>query len=242
MKIMELSKKEALQCLKTWRVNPAELPSLDKDYEQIRKDLIGLYNCTKSILEKEQKESKYDLDVLFGLSIYQYFNQQKWFSLRTAASDGFWAYLCINVIPDLVAERWGIDNDEHYFLKPRRNWLYSLWWYVHLSWQGDLESTKNILQYSKYSTDTIQQLVERTGRKGTFVEVYRNIVYYYTHISEKEFEKYYDKNNSEQKKRDLFRTIMILNTAKVVLIEPALYIGGEREYARSLFIDAGIKI
>jgi len=242
MKIIELSKKDAQQNLKNWRASPNELPLLDKEYSQIRTDLKNIYLKVQQTLKSENRESKYDLDVLFGLDIYQYLNQQKWFSLRVAASDGFWSYMCVNVIPDLVAERWGIDNDEHYYLKPRRNWLCSLWWYIHLAWQGDLETTKGILRYPKYSTDTIQQLVERTGRKGTFIEVYRNIVYYYTHVSESEFSKYYDKNNSNKKKRDLFRTIMVLNTAKVVLVEPALYIGGEREYARSLFVDAGIRI
>ena len=43
--------------------------------------------------------------------------------------------------------------------------LYSgkLWWYIHLSWQGDLEQTKSILINN--STDTILQIVERPGKK-----------------------------------------------------------------------------
>ena len=35
---------------------------------------------------------------------------------------------------------------------------------------------------------------------------------------------------------------MKLNTAKVMVVEPALYLGGEKEYVRSLFEDVGINV
>ena len=38
---------------------------------------------------------------------------------------------------------------------------------------------------------------------------------------------------------DLFRIVMKLNTAKVMVVDPALYLGGEKEYVRSLFMDSG---
>ena len=91
------------------------------------------------------------------------------FNLRAAANDDFWRYLSIKVIPDVVAERWGYENESHYWSKPARIWLRSIWWYVHLSWQGDMQTTAKVLEASCFTTDSILNLEERTGRKGTFI-------------------------------------------------------------------------
>lgn len=32
------------------------------------------------------------------------------------------------------------------------------------------------------------------------------------------------------------------STAKVMVVDPALYLGGEKEYVRSLFFDAGVRV
>ena len=47
-------------------------------------------------------------------------------TLEAAANDDFWRYLSIKVIPDVVAERWGYDNESHYWSKPARIWLRSI--------------------------------------------------------------------------------------------------------------------
>lgn len=51
----------------------------------------------------------------------------------------------------------------------------------------------------------------------------------------------YNKNTKTQQD-DLFRIVMKLNTAKVMVVDPALYLGGEKEYVRSLFMDAGVRV
>jgi hypothetical protein len=51
---------------------------------------------------------------------------------------------------------------------------------------------------------------------------------------------------SEYKKRgknhDLFRVVMKLNTARMLVAEPALCIGGCQGYAQKLFVDADFDI
>ena len=87
------------------------------------------------------------------------------------------------------------------------------------------------MKSKNFSTDTILNLVERTGRKGTYVQVYRYIMYFYSKLDLSVISEY---KNAHQN-ADLFRAIMVLNTAKVVSIEPSLFLGGELEYAKSLF-------
>ena len=144
-------------------------------------------------------------------------------------------------MPDVVAGRWGYENESHYWSKPARIWLRCIWWYIHLSWQGDAETTLQVLDSSCFTTDSILNLEERTGRKGTYIGVYRYIMYFYSRVPQSEIEKF-GKRDGKEKKDDLFRVIMKLHTAKSLVTEPALYLGGEREYVRSLFRDAGVNV
>ena len=91
-----------------------------------------------------------------------------------------------------------------------------------------------------HTTDSILNLEERTGRKGTFINVYRYIMYYYSHIQQQVLDEY--NKNTKTQQDDLFRIVMKLNTAKVMVVDPALYLGGEKEYVRSLFMDAGVRV
>ena len=91
-----------------------------------------------------------------------------------------------------------------------------------------------------FTTDSILNLEERTGRKGTFINVYRYIMYYYSHIPQQVLDEY--NKNTETQQDDLFRIVMKLNTAKVMVVDPALYLGGEKEYVRSLFMDSGVRV
>lgn len=138
----------------------------------------------------------------------------------------------MKVIPDIVAQRWGVDNASHYYERGTRIWLKSIWWYIHLSWQSDEESTIEILKNN--TTDEILNLVERAGRHGYYLNVYRNIMYFFAKIPQ---ERRYIA--TEGKSDRLFRRIMKLNTARCIVIEPPLYLGGEREYVKDLFNDLG---
>ena len=79
----------------------------------------------------------------------------------------------------------------------------TIWWYVHLSWQNNINETYNILINN--TTDTILQLVERPGL-GYNVELYRELMKQY--------------NNYEDSSRNLFRTVLKLNTAQMLTTVP----------------------
>jgi hypothetical protein len=152
--------------------------------------------------------------------------QKPWFTDRLASDDGFWRYLSLRVVPDLVGERWGNTNADHYYTKPSRIWLKTMWWYFYLSFNKDVETTKEMLLSEAFSTDTILNLVERTGRSGTNISVYRNIMSKYASL--------------EDVSDKVFRSIMKLNTVKAVVIEPVFSTGGVSGYVDSLFNELSL--
>ena len=219
-----LNMTESRKAMQEWiRLSP-NLPPIDDQYIGLRNALLEI---NKVVRENYSKD--YDIDLNFGIKLYVYLNSIQGFNLRMASNDDFWRYLSLKVVPDLVSERWGKDNKSHFYERASRIWLRSLWWYIHLSWQGDEESTYEILKNN--TTDEILNLVERAGRKGYYLEVYRNIMYFYSMVQEQ-----------KSTNRKLFRNIMILNTARCTVIEPGLCLGGEREYVKSIFRDLGEKI
>jgi len=239
MDIKKLSRGEAEAAMTEWKAAYPTLPSLDDNYASLRTDLIGLFKSVVTDIEsKGQKVQDYYTDAQFGLLLYMYLTKQPWFSLRLAADDGFWRYLSIMVLPDAVAMRWGKDNDSHYWSTPGRVWLKQIWWYVYLAWSGSESSTRKILESPNCSTDTILNFVERTGKKGTCVDAYRWIIRIYTQIPQHMISEYKKKSRNH----DLFRVIMKLNTARMLVTEPALCINGCEGYAKGLFVDAGFDI
>ena len=158
------------------------LPKVDEDYMIMRQNLQKYEEQVRDEAENESKKEYY-IDVHFGLYLYEYLLKQPGFNIRVAANDDFWRYLSLKVVPNLVANRWGKDNESHYWSKPARIWLRCIWWYIHLSWQGDIDSTAKVLDSPCFTTDTILNLEERTGRKGTYVEVYRKIMKKYSELS-----------------------------------------------------------
>ena len=131
----------------------------------------------------------------------------------------------MKVAPHVVAQRHA--KPEYYFSKPNRVWLKCMWWLIHLTWQGDYESTKSLLLSGKFSTDSTVALCERTGSEGTNVELYRAIV-----------RKGYEATKFRMEE---LRRVMKLNTVKSLVVEPSLYSGGVNGYAESLFKDLNIK-
>ena len=223
MIIEKLSRKEAIEAMNSWIANSFALPTLGKEYTDIRHELLDLFEQSK----KEAKVTQgYEMDVCFGSALYLYFKQKPWFTDRLASDDGFWRYLSLRVVPDLVGERWGNTNTDHYFSKPSRIWLKTMWWYYYLSLNNDAVTTKEMLLSDAFSTDTILNLVERTGRCGTNVLVYRNIMCKFASLK-------------ESRAKD-FRGVMKLNTAKAVIIEPVFCIGGVSGYVDSLFNELSL--
>lgn len=238
-----LSRAEASSAWLEWlNMSESTLPNIDSEYAKIRTDIENIYDKVIEIADTNNTNKEYFIDYKFGLMLYDYLNNTHNMSIRTAADDGFWRYLSLKVCPHLIEKRWGKDNEGRYWSRPSRIWFRQIWWYVHLSWQNDFETTEEVLKSPRFSTDTILNLVERTGRKGTYIEVYKYIMYYYQYISESEMQRFKSLYNSKNRKDDLFRIVMKLNTAKSMVIEPALYEGGIDGYVRSLFEDAGIKV
>lgn len=240
MIIKTLNRSESQVAMKDWLANYPSLPQVEGDYIKIRIEIQDFSKKVREECSQDIAKKDYYIDVHIGILLYEYLWKQPGFNLRAAANDDFWRYLSIKVVPDVVADRWGKENESHYWSKPARIWLRSIWWYVHLSWQGDMTTTATVLESSCFTTDSILNLEERTGRNGTFINVYRYIMYYYSRIPQEVLEDY-DKNTKTQSD-GLFRIVMKLNTAKSVVIDPALYLGGEKEYVRSLFMDAGVRV
>lgn len=172
------------------------------------------------------EETEYDVDWPFALELY--FNILPLagaFTLREAADNDLWRRLTVQVIPDLVETRWppknGIHSKDHFWAKPQRNWLKSLWWYAHLSCQSDDRSlTKSCLVLG--STDSIQHIVERPGPGGFRVDLCRELM---RRVGNKSI------NVGRLKK------ILKLNTSRVCLVEPELYAGGIVGYVDSLALS-----
>lgn len=238
MTIERLNRGEAEKAMSEWIENYPKLPQIALDYTNIRNDLSSYFEMVqKKACETDHRIQDYYTDTNFGILLYTYFQNQKWFTLRLASDDGFWRYLSVKVIPNVVAARWGKENESHYWSTPGRIWLKQLWWYVYLSWKNDVVTTRRIIESPNCSTDTILNFVERTGRKGTCVEAYRWIIFFYSTIPSDVLSNY-----NKTRKTDLFRVVMKLNTARMMVLEPNLCLGGCEGYAKKLFIDSGINI
>ena len=225
MKIERLSRKDSIEAMNAWISSSYTIPVLGKEYSIIRNELIELYN--DAVSSNNGSNQGYSFDVIMGASLYEYFKGKTWFTERLASDDGFWRYLSLRVIPDLVGRRWGNNNEDHFYTKPSRIWLKTMWWYFHLSITGsNTNETKKMLLSGNFSTDTILNLVERTGRYGTNINVYRSIMEYYSLL-----DKVSDKD---------FRKIMKLNTAKAVVIEPTFCEGGVNGYVESIFMELSL--
>ena len=229
MKIIEFSRESARKAFDSWK-SSRELPVLNSDYASIRSDLTALYRGIKEEVPDDRVE--YTTDVLFGLKLYEYFGQKQWFNLRLAANDGFWLHLAVAVIPNIVADRWG-ENKENYFWKQsNRLWPKTAWWFIHLTWHNSSEETKKILAQKHFNSDTIQGIVDRTGKKGTYVEVYREIIFQYSQLNYSTVMKF--KKQMPHGSDSLFRAIMRLNTARSLVTDPCLTAGGVSGYVESM--------
>lgn len=232
---------------------------LDPEYRKLRNSLVQEWRkiCKDADENQEHQErSYYYKDLNFGLYLYKTLADLG-MSVRTASNNRVWMYLCIKVVPDIVNERFpgrAVENpvaekksqnvnEERFWKTSRRIYLKTLWWYIYLALQpGDIAEfgypeTKRILENN--STDTIVQIVERSGREGYRPELYRRILCVYASIDR--FKRSENDRNNEtgipfvKNKEDLLRKIMVLNTARTVTVEPELTEGGINGYVKELF-------
>ena len=219
--------------MKDW--DTINLPTLSDEYLAVRNDIESIFNNVKSTVDVS---NKYQFDLRFGAYLKEYLDSKDWFTVRLSSNLDFWRYLSVYVIPHLVYERWEEKADDRYWKKPARIWLRSIWWFAYLGWNSDVDGTIKLLSADNLNTDVILNTVERTGRKGTHIETYRSILHIYAELDPTQLKQYMPKSKSET----LFRAVMKLNTAKLLVLEPSLCTGGADGYARNLYRSLGIQL
>ena len=223
MEWKNLNKNEAYDDFQRIILNGSAKAECDSSYFDLRNKLVEAYEDVSNICRIENGEviDKYKFDCYFGLRLYEILSSDRYY-LREhyASNDGIWKYLQIRVIPDIVKSRIG-DNEDAFYKKSNRLYLKRIWWFIHLSmYKGNIENAKSIILDPCNNTDTILQLVDRSGRQGYRVELYREIMKYKA-----------DNKVSGEK----FRNVLVLNSAKVKVIDPYLVNGGIEEYVKKLY-------
>lgn len=199
----------------------AFLPDIsNREMEEIRRQLlanVSLYD--PSARSSASGPGAYDVKV--GLALYRVLAEAG-MDIRTAADDGWWRFLSLRLLPDLVKSRWGSAPSVRFWKGRSRIWLRAMWWTVHLTWQGSEENTRKVLE--SVTTDTVVQLVERPGKGGFRIDLTRLI---------------FKMRQLREPSQEQFRAIMKLNTAQIVLKEPLFCEGGLFGYVDALFADVG---
>ena len=220
---LEVQEKIEIAYRKFCQTNIVDENKLDQNYIEIRRFFIKHYNELK-----ESNCSKYLLDLQLGLVMYEFLKKQKDFNNYYESSYDFWKYLSVFVIPDIISDRFGIDKVEHFYKKNVRIYPFTLYWYIHLSWQGDRESTFEILK--DHSTDEILQMIERPSRMGINIELYRKIMKKISMIDKKD-----RRIIVNGKKYTILEIIFMKNLSKLSITRPEIYPNGVDGYVDMLF-------
>ncbi len=213
-------------------------------YKEIRDGVVETF---KDSLHDNGDRINYNLDLRVGIKLYELLNPMNEFTIIQANDDDIWRYISVCVMPDLTFIRYpnlnedvkiireyipdlsyaiGIKTEKdsirikkkRFYSHTRRIWLKTLWWYIHLGWQGTSEDTYEVLKNN--GTNIISHFIERPGR-GYREQLFRCMLYAYSLLPEQ--------------KDSTFRAAAKLNLAKCVSMEPALAEGGEVKYSQMLF-------
>lgn len=197
-------------------------------YEDFRSELIDTF---KKALEETGGKMNYLLDLRMGIKLYQLLSPGKNFSVIQSNDNDIWRYISVKVMPDItylrypdpeqgVRDEGGRLNHKRFYAGTRRIWLKTLWWYIHLSWQGSEKDTFKVLKGN--GVDNINKLIETPGR-GYRISLFRAMMLEYYRTSPHKVKE--------------FAAFTKLNNAKCVSMEPVLTCGGEPGYARRLFME-----
>lgn len=227
--VQEMSDYDFLGLQQKWIVFSDEPPQSDYlgvinlplEYLELRKQIVAVFKRSREGVKGRQAD--YHSDVEVGLALYEFLSKHG-FSVVLAETDDWWRFLSVRLFPDLTYSRYPADateriNTKRFFSHTRRIWLKTLWWYVHLSWQGSVESTREVLV--KLGTDAISQLIERS-KAG-----------YRTDISRALMKRYSCESSWCDSKK--FQRTMALHLIKVDSVEPSLVDGGVSGYAQQVF-------
>ncbi len=206
-----------------WDKCPDEFKELQTDIRKAFSSALADQNTSPEDLRKKTGNKAYKIDLCFGMKLYKLLNEKYGMTVRQASTAGIWRFLCIMVAPEAVELRYPGDHPDRFWKKAKRIWFRVLWWYIYLSWQGDEKATIEVLKDN--TTDEILQLVDRVGRGGYRVDLYREIM----KMNAREILR-----SDAWKKELMFRKILVLNTARVQTVEPGLVDGGETRYVDDL--------
>ena len=197
---------------------------VDGDYFEIRNKIFAVY-------EKYKNQSGYEIDLRVGLALYELFLSDNYkLNPIYANDDDIWRYLSVRVFLDITylrepsSDRFGIYfSHDRVYKHTKRIWIKQLWWWIHLAWQDDAESTYEVLK--KYGSGRISQVLERAG-KGYRIEITRQLL-----------KKMSERSVQNKVSQDDFRALMMLYYAKMFVVEPTLVEGGVDSFLDKL-LDA----
>ena len=201
------------------------LASQDNEYKDVREKLLEIDKVAHAVSDRKLKHA-YLYDLEFGLRMYDYLTSLG-IGVWQAADNGFWAYLSIRVIPDIVAARWGGLNEDRFYKRNWRIWLKSLWWYIHLTECGDDETfdmgaTREMLKDN--SQDIIYLLLDHVG------DGFRDTLY---HVLMKHYYEVCRTTKIKGSREDFCRAIMLQHQIRSTVVDPVLE--GEKAYVEGLF-------
>ena len=187
--------------------------SVDVEYREIREKIFGEY-------ERYKNKSGYEIDLRVGLALYELFLSDEYkLNPIYANDDDIWRYLSVRVFLDVTylrepsSDRFGVYfSHDRVYKHTKRIWIKQLWWWIHLAWQGDVDSTYEVLK--KYGSGRISQVLERAG-KGYRIDVTRKLL-----------KKMSERTTQSKVSQDDFRALMMLYYAKMFVVEPTLVDGG----------------
>ena len=211
-----------------WKQYDVPTEQYDDSYDEFRTKLVDSF---KAALIETNGKMTYLLDLRVGIALYQLLPIGDDFTVVMANDDDIWRYISVRVMPDITYLRYPDPekgsvriNQKRFYSHTRRIWLKTLWWYIHLSWQGNAEDTFEVLKNN--GTNIISHFIERPGR-GYRLKLFREMMYVYS--------------KQPGQKDKLFRAAAKLNRARCVNVEPALTFGGERKYAEILFDEVSVQ-
>lgn len=198
---------------------------IDVEYKELKDMINAAFDKALEIVNINKEElsntnNKYKFDCYFGRELFKIFNIEKYkIREREASNDDLWRYIQVKIVPEIINYRWKGNITPRIYAQSNRLYLKTLWWYYYLSYNTSIDHTCELLLYPSNTTDTIVALVERSGKKGYRVDLYREIM----------------KQKSENALDiDEFRKLMVLNSAKIKNINPSLTTNGVEGYVKEL--------
>lgn len=190
----------------------------DDCYSDLREKVIRSYSEAADM-------GDYAVDLKVGFCLYTELNKNQDFTTVIANDDDIWRYLSCKVFPDITYLRYPKPAKDdiriakkRFYSHTRRIWLKTLWWYIHLSWQGTIASTYKVLK--DCNVDTINKLYEQPGN-GFRLILSRELMKQYS--------------GALKKTSKLFESIQKQNLVNCRTIEPALTENAEKGYVEHLF-------